>query len=182
MEHSLIGCPEGMEQSTPKFELKPLSKEGIPAALDKAVRYRLLNEPSEAESICRDVLAVEPDNQQALVVLLLALTDRFSEGHAVAVAQAHELLARLQNDYERSYYAGLICERRAKAHLDLSVPGAGHDAYEWLREAMGWYERAEALRPEGNDDALLRWNACARIIMQRSLSPRPEEKLETSLE
>ncbi|MBM3838026.1 MAG: hypothetical protein FJ398_08670 [Verrucomicrobia bacterium] len=164
------------------FELKPLSREGIPAALDKAVRYRLLNEPGEAESICRDVLRVEPDNQQALVVLLLALTDRFGEGHAVAVRQAQEVSTQLRSEYERLYYAGIICERRAKAQLHLSVPGAGHDAYEWLCEAMDWYEKAEAVRPEGNDDALLRWNACARIIMQRHLAPRPEEKIESSLE
>lgn len=169
-------------ESSQTFDLKPLSKEGIPAALDKAVRYRLLNEPSEAESICRDVLRVEPDNQQALVVLLLALTDRFSEGHAVGVTQAQETLAQLRSEYERRYYAGIISERQAKAHLHLSVPGASHDAYEWLREAMGWYEKAEAVRPEGNDDALLRWNACARIIAQKNLGPRPDEKIESSLE
>ena len=38
----------------------------MPAALEKALRYRLLNEPVEAESICRDVLEVDPDNQAAL--------------------------------------------------------------------------------------------------------------------
>ncbi|MBI4664470.1 MAG: hypothetical protein HY735_37230 [Verrucomicrobia bacterium] len=170
-----------MKEST-HFELKPLSKEGIPAALDKAVRYRLLNEPSEAESICRDVLRVEPDNQQALVLLLLALTDRFAEGHTPAVTQTQEVLTRLRSDYERFYYHGIVCERRAKARLNLNVPGAGYDAFEWLMEAMVWYEKAEAIRPEGNDDALLRWNACARTVMQRSLGPRPEERVEASLE
>jgi hypothetical protein len=169
-------------QGSEEFELKPLSREGIPAALDKAVRYRLLNEPGEAESICRDVLRVEPDNQQALVVLLLALTDRFGEGHAIAVKQAQEVSAQLRSEYERLYYAGIICERRAKAQLHLIVPGAGHDAYEWLREAMEWYGKAEAHRLEGNDDALLRWNACARIIMQKRLGPRPEERMESSIE
>ena len=54
------------------FELKRLSEEAIPAALEKATRYRLLNEPAEAESICHDVLQIDPENQQALVVLLLA--------------------------------------------------------------------------------------------------------------
>ena len=170
-----------MEES-PTFELKALSKEGIPAALDKAVRYRLLNEPGEAESICRDVLKGEPENQQALVVLLLSLTDRFGEGSAPAVSQAQETLSQLHSEYERLYYSGIICERRAKARLDLGAPGAGHDAYEWLREAMSWYERAEALRPDGNDDALLRWNTCARIVMQKRLSPRSDERVESSLE
>jgi hypothetical protein len=86
------------------FELKRLSKDAIPAALDKALRYRLLNEPAEAESICRDVLSIDPDNQQALVTLLLALTDRFDEGYAVGVAQAQEVLSRLRDEYERAYY------------------------------------------------------------------------------
>jgi hypothetical protein len=164
------------------FELKPLSKDAIPAALEKAFRYRLLDEAAEAESICLDVLAVDPENQSALVILLLALTDRFAQGYARGVAQAQEVLGRLSSAYERLYYAGIICERRAKAQLHLSLPGSGYAAFEWLEEAMGWYERAEAIRPEGNDDALLRWNACARIIMQNNLAPRPKEEVEPSLE
>lgn len=99
------------------FELKRLSKDAIPAALDKALRYRLLNEPAEAESICRDVLSIDPDNQQALVTLLLALTDRFDEGYAVGAIQAQEVLSRLRDEYERAYYAGIICERQAKARI-----------------------------------------------------------------
>ena len=43
-------------------ELKRISQAALPAALAKAERYRLLNEPEQAESICRDVLAVEPKN------------------------------------------------------------------------------------------------------------------------
>jgi hypothetical protein len=164
------------------FELKPLSKEAIPAALEKAFRYRLLNEPAEAESICLDVLAVDSENQSALVILLLALTDRFAQGYALGVAQAQEVLGRLSSEYERLYYAGIICERRAKAQLSLSLPGSGYAAYEWLEEAMNWYEQAEAVRLEGNDDALLRWNACARIILQNNLAPRPAEEVEPSLE
>src|SRR6266446_5667640 len=99
------------------FEFKPLSREAIPAALEKAMRYRLLNEPGEAESISLDVLRIEPDNQQALVILLLALTDRFSRGYAVGVTQARELLPRLRDPYEQAYYARIISERRAKAQL-----------------------------------------------------------------
>jgi hypothetical protein len=164
------------------FELKPLSREAIPAALDKAVRYRLLNEPGEAESICHDVLQIDPDNQQALVILLLALTDRFCKGYAVGVTQAQEILPRLRNEYERCYYAGIICERRAKAHLQHGTPGSRFDAYEFLREAMDWYEKAESVRQPGNDDALLRWNACARIIMQNKMQRRQEERNEQPLE
>ena len=158
------------------FEFKPLSRDAIPAALEKAMRYRLLNEPGEAESISLDVLRTEPDNQQALVILLLALTDRFSKGYAVGVTQAREILPRLRDPYEQAYYAGIICERRAKAQLHRGGPGCGFEAYELLREAMASYEKAEALRPQGNDDALLRWNACARIIMGNGLGPRVEER------
>src|SRR5262245_7605362 len=106
------------------FELKPLSREGIPAALERATRYRLLNEPGEAESICLDVLQVDPDNQQAIVSLLLALTDRFGRGYAVGRTQVEEVLARLVDKYEQKYYHGLICERRAKAQLRQGAPGA----------------------------------------------------------
>ena len=143
------------------FELKPLSREGIPAALEKATRYRLLNEPGEAESICHDILQIEPENQQALVTLLLAITDRFDKGYAIEATQAQEIIPRLRDSYERAYYAAIIFERRAKAQLNRSGPGCGFEAYEFLRRAMSSYEKAEELRPPGNDDALLRWNACA---------------------
>ena len=164
------------------YELKPLSKAGIPAALAKAERYRLLNEAAEAESICRDVLRLEPENQPALVTLLLALTDQFGRGLPAVVNQAWEILARLQGDYERAYYAGIICERRAKGRLRQGGPGSGSFAYGSLGEAMAWYEKAEAIRPAGNDDALLRWNTCARIISDRQLEPGPEERSDPPLE
>ena len=164
------------------FNLKPLHKEAIPAALEKAMRYRLLNEPGEAESICHDVLQIDQDNQQALVVLLLALTDRFGRGYAVGVTQARDILPRLHDPYERAYYAGIIAERKAKALLNQNGPGSSHAAYDCLREAMKCYEQAEAIRPPGNDDALLRWNACARIIMQNKLAPRHEERVDLQLE
>jgi hypothetical protein len=168
--------------STPQFELKPLSREGIGPALDKAMRYRLLNEPGEAESICHDVLRIDPNNQQALVLLVLALTDRFGRGYAVGVIQAQEILPRLRAEYDRAYYGGIIAERRAKVQLSQHGPGSGTDAFELLRQAMNLYEKAEALRPPGNDDALLRWNACARIIMRNNLSPRDDEKVDLPLE
>ena len=164
------------------FELKLLSRDAIPAALEKALRYRLLNDPAEAESICHDVLRIDPDNQQASVILLLALTDRFGKGYAVGVTQAQEVLSHLKDAYERAYYAGIISERRAKAQLSQGHPGSGHDAYELLLEAMAWFEKAEALRPAKNDDPLLHWNTCARLIMGNQLTPRAEEKIELSLE
>src|SRR5438093_1326141 len=162
------------------FELKPLSVDAIPAALEKAMRYRLLNEPAEAESICLDILRTDPENQEALAILVLALTDRFDKSYAVGDSEAREIVARLRNEYERAYYSGIICERRAKAYLHRGSGGSGVNAYEKLREAMHYYERAEALRPPGNDDALLRWNTCARIILQNRLGPRVEEAFEPS--
>ena len=164
------------------FELKPLSREGIVAALEKAMRYRLLNESGEAESICHDVLRIDPDNQQALVLLLLALSDRFSKGYAVGVTRAQEVLPRLHDPYERAYYAGIISERRGKAMLHQGGMGAHGAAFGFLREAMEHYDDAEKLRPPGNDDALLRWNACARIIMQNNLTPPADERIDLQLE
>jgi hypothetical protein len=163
------------------FELKPLSREGIPKALEKAERYRLLNEPGESESICLDILRIDPENQPALVMLLLARTDQF-ERSTVSVNQAREVLPRLHDEYDRAYYAGIICERRAKA-LAHSGPGAERVAYDWFLEAMGWYEKAEAIRPAGNDDALLRWNTCARILTRNPhMRPVSEERSEPPLE
>src|SRR5215212_11128757 len=98
-------------------DLKRLSKEAIPAALEKANRYRLLNEPGEAESICLDVLKADPENQEAIITLMLALTDRFTRGYGVSDTQAKELLSRIKIDYDRSYYTGIFAERRAKAKM-----------------------------------------------------------------
>jgi tetratricopeptide (TPR) repeat protein len=165
------------------FQLKPLTKEAIPKALEKAERYRLLNEPAQAESICLDVLQIDPEQQQALVMLLLALTDQFDQDGSEAITQAREALARLHDDYERLYYAGIICERRARAKLHRGGRGSEFMAYERLREAMAWYEEAEAIRPSGNDDALLRWNTCARLLARNAnLRPAPDERSEPPLE
>ena len=146
------------------FDLKPLSAEGVPAALDKAMRYRLLNEPVEAESICLDVLALDPGNEQALVTLLLALSDQFDQNLHQAYRQARDLLDRLGDPYLRTYYDGILRERRAKTSLKRGGPGAGNVAYDWFRQAMTCFEEAERLSPADNDDAILRWNTCARII------------------
>src|SRR6267378_1382132 len=163
-------------------ELKQLSPHAIPSALEKAERYRLLNEPAEAESICLDVLEADPGNQQALITLLLAVTDRFSKGYGVSDTQAKEILARIEGDYERAYYSGILAERRAKAQLARGTPGCHHQAYEGFREAMHWFEKAEAVRPAGNDDAVLRWNTCLRMIEKNHLTARVEERIELPLE
>ena len=146
------------------MELKPITRAGVPAALQKAERYRLLNDSTAAESICLDILGVEPENQQALVMLLLSVTDQFTEDSGDGVRRARDVLPRLKDDYKRAYYAGIIAERKAKALLRLGGPSADDVAYEWFREAMRWYEKAEATRPAGNDESILRWNTCARML------------------
>jgi hypothetical protein len=164
------------------FELKPLTRDAVPKALEKADRYRLLNEPAEAESICLDILATDPDNQRALVTLILALTDQFGQRRfAVGEERCEELLARLRDEYERAYYTGVVCERRAKNAFHTRMGGSA--PYEWFSDAMSWYERAEQIRPPGNDDALLRWNTCARIFQHNpDLEPQEEERVEPFLE
>lgn len=165
------------------FELKPLSRNAIPAALEKAHRYRLLNEPAEAESICRDVLDVDPDNQDALVTLFLALTDQFDDWHVSVTEPAREVLSRMGDEYTRVYHTGIFHERHAKAHLKRGGPRAGHSAYESLRQAMAHYDQAATLRPPANDDAILRWNTCARLLMSDpKLVPEPDEAVHTWLE
>ncbi len=159
------------------FKLKPISKAAVGEALEKAKRYRLLNEPSLAESICLDVLEVEPENQRALVTLLLAITDQF--GHGAVPAKARELLPRLRSDYEQQYYAGIVWERSAHAQLRKGAPSASFSAYEAFVHAMECYERAIDLQPVGNDDAILRWNTCARILMRnQNLRPKQDEAFE----
>jgi len=148
-----------------RFTLKPMSAEAIPSALAKAERYRLLNEPGEAESICLDVLQIDPHNEDARIMLLLALTDQFPlDTSARIISRATDLAASLDNEYDRAYYSGIVRERRAKAVLQRDRFGATAAAIEWLREAMALYERAESVRPAHNDDSLLRWNACARLL------------------
>jgi hypothetical protein len=163
-----------------EFELKTLSPEAVSRALTKAERYRLLQEPVEAESICLDALRLDPENHEALVTLLLALTDQFAEDRPSAVTEAFEVAERLGDPYEHAYYSGIVWERRAKAQLHRGGMGMGSRVFGCLREAMNWNERAEAIRPAGNDDALLRWNTCARLIMrdQRLMPPLADERPE----
>ena len=164
------------------FELKKISAEGVPEALEKAERYRLLNEPRLAESICLDILEIEPANAKAIVTMLLAITDEFSSPSAADVNEARHLLPRLPTEYERHYYAGIICERKGKSLLGRNIPDAIYIVYEWLNDAMEFYEKAEAIRPRGNDDALLRWNTCARLIVRYRLEPRDEKYVDIQLE
>lgn len=148
----------------PQFELKRISPAVVGVALQRAERYRLLKEPALAESICLDVLRIEPENQRALVTLLLAITDQFGDG--ASAAGARELLPRLKSEYEQVYFEGIIRERSAHAQLRAGASNAASSAYKGFLEAMRCYEEAIELRPPGNEDAILRWNTCARILMR----------------
>lgn len=164
-------------------ELKRLHRDAVPRALERAKHYRLLNEPSEAESICRDILGVDPDNADARITLILSLTDQLGRKHGVDVSTLRAEAAKLGNDYEREYYLGIIAERQGKASLKQDHPGCGFDAYDWLHEAMEHYARAEKSAPAHDDDAILRWNACARKIQDDSrVRPRHAEDREGFLE
>jgi hypothetical protein len=163
------------------MELKPITREGIPAALHKAERYRLLNDSSAAESICLDILEVEPENTQALVTLLLSITDQFVDDGGDEVRRARDVLPRLKDDYKRAYYSGIIAERKAKALLHRGSVGVDEVAYDWFREAMRWYEKAEAIRPAGNDEAILRWNTCARMLDRHAPKRPTREEFEPAL-
>jgi hypothetical protein len=160
------------------FELKPISPGSIAGALAKAERYRLLNEPSEAESICRDILEVDSANQNALVSLVLALADQIADdpnafGNAIAAA------IRLESPYDRAYYCGIAWERRAKACYRR---GSLAYVYDWIVQALRFFAEAEGLRPHDNDDALLRWNTCVRFLQRhKELTPRHDEVSEPIL-
>lgn len=162
------------------YEPKPITAQAVPAALEKALRYRLLNEPIEAESICRDVLAIDPDNRTALVTLLLALTDQFETQFAEARDAATDVLNRLQGEYERAYYQGIIHERWSKA---LRARGLPEDAgANWLREALQCYERAQELAAADDPDAVLRWNACVRMLGYKEHATQQSESLTHDVE
>jgi hypothetical protein len=162
------------------FQLKKIAKESIPVALEKAERYRLLNEPWLAESICSDILETDPQNTKAVATMLLAVTDQFGSS-SDEVTKAKQLLTGFQEEYEQQYYAGIICERQGRSILNRNK-GNAFIAYDWLHDAMEHYDKAEALRPPGNDDAILRWNTCARLIMHYHLEPKEEEFIEPPLE
>ncbi len=143
-------------------QLKSISKAGIPEAIAKAELYRYLHEPEEAESICRDILSADPDHQLARRMLGLAITDQFSGAATDRYAEADSIFSSLRDPYERSYYTGLLHERRVKAQL--RAGRLAHTLAPLLEEALRCFAEAEKLRPQGNDDAILRWNRCVRLL------------------
>jgi uncharacterized protein YeeX (DUF496 family) len=155
-------------------QLKKISKSSVPSALKMIERYRLLNEPSEAESICYDILEVDPKNTQAKVMLILSLSDQLKDRMS-AFEEAHEIIDTLKKEYDRNYYMGVLCERRARAHFEHSSMSAGHVAYDWFQDALEFFDKAAKGRPKGNDKSYFRWNAVVRTLEQHpSLQPHQE--------
>jgi len=148
-----------------ELNLKPISRAGIPAAIAKAELYRDLNEPGEAESICRDILAVEPGSQTALRLLGLSITDQFNGSASDRFAEADSVFQSLTNEYERIYHLGILHERKAKVRLRAGHPP--HTILPIFDQAMKYFEEAEAIRPPNNDEAILRWNRCVRLLQSR---------------
>jgi tetratricopeptide (TPR) repeat protein len=144
------------------YSLKTLPRTSLDAALAKAEHYRDLNQPEEAESICRDVLDVDETSQRAWKLLGLALTDRFSIRHVGLVEEAIEAFEHLTDEYERIYHIGVAWERSAKAHLERNE---AHSAVTAFEHALKLFERAQAMHPE-LPDAVLRWNRCVRLLTE----------------
>jgi hypothetical protein len=157
-----------------KFELKPIEAGYLARALEKAERYRLLNWPQEAESICLDIVAVDEDNQHAIEILVLALADQFLEqGRAPRAKQAREWVKKIASDYDRAYLSGIIHEREGRAHLTRGFDTSF--AYESFRDAMECYEEAQRKAEPGNQEAVLRYNSCVRTIERERLEPRDDD-------
>jgi hypothetical protein len=144
------------------MELKKISKNACARALALSERYRLLNEPDQAESICRDILEADPGNHDATRMLLLSLTEQFGHKRANVFQEAERIAGEMTSPYERAYYLGIVYERWGRRKLEEDVPD--YIAGEWLQKAMSLYEEAERLKPADDDSALLRWNTIARLL------------------
>lgn len=154
--------------SDEEFELKPIHRDAIDAAMEKMKRYRHLNEPDDAESICRDILQVDPDHREARIGLLLCISDQFGRKLSERWTEATEIVETFEGDYDSLYYHGILCERRAKAHYNRRTPQGGSLTYTWLTKAMHYFEQAAEYSSPGVDATILRWNTCARMIMKHS--------------
>lgn len=146
-----------------------LSREAISGALSKAESYRFLSQPWQAESICRDVLAIDPTNQAALVLLILSLTDQFDQN--ISPKTATQIVENLQSDYHRAYYSGIVHEREAISLFRRHPHGYGGQVYYLFHKAMECYRKAQAIRPANDDDAVLRWNSCVRFLKRWQITP-----------
>ena len=143
------------------WELKRLADKNLGAAIGLAAHYRNLNEPEQAESICRDVLAVAPENVDALRTLGLALTDRFPTCWMTLFDEACTTFRKLPSDYERTYYLGIAWERYALAQ---AAGGRSRNAINAFEDAMEHFEKAQELAAKDDPSPILHYNRCVRAV------------------
>jgi hypothetical protein len=155
------------------MQYRLIHKNSINTVLDKARQYRALNEPDLGISICIDVFAVDENNQDALVIYILALTDQYSHQHGkIQPQKIIETIAKLKSEFQQIYYTGIFLERKARALL--KNPMSHSFAYAGLMEAIKQYEAAEVIAPAHCSDPILRYNSCLRTINKEQLQPRAE--------
>ncbi|HEC58032.1 hypothetical protein LCGC14_0627240 [marine sediment metagenome] len=164
-----------------ELNLHDIHANSIDLALDRARQYRSLLEPEMAESICLDILNIDQDNQQALVLYILSLSDQLHHPDKQAQSKViQQAIEKLDSEYRRYYYAGLLSERQAR--FLLSQPMSRSFAYDYFIEALQNYQLAEQMRPENNDEAILRWNSCIRTIQKEKLEPRRDQDVLIDME
>ena len=141
----------------------------------------MLNEPGEAESICLDILETDPENQPALITLLLALTDRFSKGYGVSDTQANHCSRGSRANTSAPTTRGFWPSAGPRRNSRRDTPGPVITPTMIVRSDAAVRE-GRNVRPPGNDDALLRWNTCARMMAKNKLAARDEDRTEPVLE
>ncbi|PHS27574.1 MAG: hypothetical protein COA83_00800 [Methylophaga sp.] len=158
-----------------ELKLHDIRISAVDKALEKAKQYRSLLEPEIAESICLDILNVAPENQDVLIVYILALLDQIARAeNQTQIKIIERTIEKLDSQYQRYYYAGLLNERRARHLLAQSMSHSF--AYDCFIEALHCYQQAIDRCPEKNDEATLRWNSCIRSIEKEKLKPRRDSE------
>ena len=150
-----------------------IDKNAINATLDKAKQYRSLLEPELTISICLDIFAIDENNQEALVIYILAMTDLYTHTNAkVPEQKITNAIQQLNSEFHRLYYQGIALERKARSLMKNTMSRSF--AYNLLIEAITLYEDAQKISLEKCDDSILRYNACVRTIKNEHLSPRQD--------
>ena len=148
-----------------------IDKNSIEDVLERAKQYRSLLQPEVAISICLDIFAVDKDNQNALVIYILALTDQLVQSESkIHHKKITESIKKLDSEFLRHYYSGIFLERQARGLLINSMSRSF--AYEAFIEAIEEFEIAEKMAPKHCADPILRYNSCLRTIKKENLQPR----------
>ena len=158
-----------------ELKLHDIHIDAIGQALEKARQYRSLMEPEIAESICLDVLHVQPDNQDVLVIYILALLDQIPHPETqIEVKSIERIIDKLNSEYQRYYYSGLLHERMARYMITQTMSHSF--AYDYFYQALRCYYQAQKIIPAQNEEAILRWNSCIRTIEKEKLKPRQDSE------